>query len=546
MALPNPGGDRAGLRTIRNRWKEIDRADHATTLRVAVLASYTADPIVPYLGAPLPEVGLHPAFHIGPYNQIVQECLAPEGQTAAFDPDVVVVAQRLEELPSADWTSGLLDVTDAALAAAERWHATLVAVLPGLPEADPHGVGGDGHADGWAAAAAAARERMRTALSGRPNAHAVDLEAVLRSVGAARAYHPALFRHAKIPYREEVFHLLGTRIARVLGLRFGDRCRAAAVDLHGLADDPEATDGLGPVLRWLRAAGARVHVMGGTDGVSLWRDLTLADASVPDLVDDWIFDDRDPGEQFGELLERAGLADDEFAVLRRKDESLMVHRASRSPLDLGTDVEHWPARIAATALFDRLPVTLVREETTAPDGATPSKPGGGLSLEDFVAGLGTEVDFRTADTGDLDKIADMLLRTKDFTLGTPFTRDDAAAFHHDDARRILVGSVRDRFGDLGTSVAIALERDGDDCAVRAFLVSCPAMGKGVEEISMRRITDEARSLGGSRILLPFQHTGRNQVAADFLRSLPGGSPDDDGSHLVAVPAATVSTSPDLG
>src|SRR5947209_7025808 len=103
----------------RKRWREISRAPRPSALRVALLASYTIDPLAPYLGVLLEEAG-HPAeIEIGPYNQIVQQCLDAASQTAATRPDVVVVSPRFEEL--AGQAGDLLAVADAAVAAVRRW-----------------------------------------------------------------------------------------------------------------------------------------------------------------------------------------------------------------------------------------------------------------------------------------------------------------------------------------------------------------------------------------------------------------------------------------
>src|SRR5258708_7087039 len=123
----------------RRRWREISPTPRPSPLRVGLLASYTIDPRARCLGVLLEEAG-HPAeIGIGPYNQIVQQCLDEASQTAAMGPDVVVVSPRFEEL--AGQAGDLLAVSDAAVAAARRWRARLGLVLPAL--AQP-GWGGDG------------------------------------------------------------------------------------------------------------------------------------------------------------------------------------------------------------------------------------------------------------------------------------------------------------------------------------------------------------------------------------------------------------------
>jgi predicted enzyme involved in methoxymalonyl-ACP biosynthesis len=512
----------ADLRALRTAHQEAERTTPPTGPRIGIMASYTANPVVPYLGTALAEAFGRPEFHVAPYNQIVQECLDPRGGCAQAGLDVVVVAQRLEELEDGAWTRGLIDVAEAACDAASRWRATLVVVLPALPEADPLGVAGDSWSGGRTAAAVAAREAMRAALADRPNVHLVDLEAVLRSIGATKAHHPALYQFAKVPYREEVYHHLGARIAHVLRLRTGDTCHAAALDMRGLVDAGAADDieGFGGVLRWLTAAGVRSYALGDRAAVPAWRELVASDPTAPQRLSDWYFDDRDLGTQVRDLAAEAGLAERDVALLRRREDHLIVavrsvHGGPTEEVDLGADAAAWPMRLAAVGVFDHLPAPGAPRR--AADEGT-AETSGGLSLADFVAGLGTEADFRPARESDLDKINEMLVATKDFTLGVPVPPTAVAAASTDDDRALLIGSVRDRLGDLGPSVAMALARQGSDCVVEAFLVSCPAMGKGVEELAMREAAVHARAMGADRIVVGYRDTGRNHAAIDFFHS----------------------------
>lgn len=541
------------LRGLRAAYRATERTGPPGGPRIGIMASYTADPVVPYLGTALGGAYDRPDFHVAPYNQIVQECLDPDSGSARAGLDAVVVSQRLEELEDGAWTTGLLAVADAARQAAARWGATLVAVLPGLPAADPLGVAGDCWSDGRTAAAAAAREAMRTALADRPNVHLVDLEAVLRSLGAAKAHHPALYQHAKVPYREDVYHHLGARVAHVLRLRTGETCHAAALDLRGLADaedDAGDVDGLGGVLRWLSAAGVPSYALGGRDAVTAWRDLIASDRTVPARLSDWFFDDRDLEAQIRGLAAEAGLAARDVALLQRREDHLIVTvRTARGgpaeAVDLGADAAAWPSRLAAAGVFDRLPVPGAPVRAVAIGGSIGGsvggsvggdgdpEPAGGLSLASFVAGLGVEADFRPARDGDLPKINEMLVASKDFTLGVPVPPVTVDGIRADDGRVLLLGSVRDRLGDLGPSVVLALAKDGSDCVVEAFVISCPAMGKGVETRAMRQIAEHARAMEADRIVVGYRDTGRNHAAIDFLRSPTAGGTAEtpDGAPL---------------
>ena len=228
------------LLQTRLRWQQIERSNRPATLKVAVLASFTAEPLAPYLGVALEDAGLPALIHTGPYNQIVQECIAPGSETADFAPDVLLVWPRLEELWSgrplplsddpATYADAALETADAAIKAARDWKATLLFVLPALPEARPLGVGDAGNINGVIATATIVRETLRRSLANKPGVLLADMEEVVRSVGGAKAYNVRLMTAARIPFTEETFSLTGQRLARLLSLSRSSARKVLVVD----------------------------------------------------------------------------------------------------------------------------------------------------------------------------------------------------------------------------------------------------------------------------------------------------------------------------
>jgi hypothetical protein len=218
------------LRT-RIRWQK--RQPGERDLKVALLATFTVDPLVPYLGSALVGSGRSPELWVGPAGQIEQQCLTDGSETAQFAPNLLVVAPRLEELwpgkplplnlPHQEYETGLRYVADASIEAARRWNAELVFVLPPVPEFRPAGVGDDGNGSGVVATAARVREGVRRRLEG----HAiVDAELVLRAIGSRNAYQST----GPGPFSEEFFDLLATRIGRVIDLRRHPRSPLVVLD----------------------------------------------------------------------------------------------------------------------------------------------------------------------------------------------------------------------------------------------------------------------------------------------------------------------------
>lgn len=414
------------LAAVRARWDSVSRDDVRPVVSVGLLATYTIDPVLPYLGVALHDAGLPVSFRTGPFNQIVQQCLDDTSEMASARPDVLVVAPRFEELGSE-----LLTVVDAAVAAARRWGSFLVVVLPAVPEERVYGHLDDGRANGTAAQAYEARETVRALVAGRPDAWVVDAEQAVRFVGTGKAHHATMFKFAKIPYTEAVFAELAAQLAGVLRAVYGATPRVVVVEQESVAafDEP---------LRLLRESGARVVV--GEEQVA------------------------------------------ESAVLLR----------------LGAKPDAWPGELRRSGLLDRLP-----PPEPAPQRAHRAAQAT-VSLADFVAGLNVEVDLQPVGPDSAAKVVEVVSRAKDFTLGTE-------KLDLSEDREVFAVRVSDKFGEYGIGGVVGISREGGRRVVDVFSLSCVVLGKGVEDIVLRRLLAEP-----GEVIFRHRRTPHNQITAGFL------------------------------
>ncbi|QUQ67036.1 hypothetical protein [Kutzneria sp. CA-103260] len=506
------GGDARLLVDAWRRWREIARED--APYRVAVLASYTADPLVPHLGLALHDSGMPAHVEVGPYNQIAQQCVDPGSATAQAEPDVLLVAPRFEECwgrpprlddpDDVDHAAELLMLADEALAASTRWNATLVFVLPALPEDRPFGIGDHGLHRGVVATATMVREALRDRLAGRPNVGLLDAEAVVRSVGVANAHTPMLHRLAGIPYSDTVFAGLADQAARLLRLRLQPAGSVVAVDVDSLLRDGAGPRSGGellrPILDQLRHNGSRTVAISRAQPDAMWPIVrSLFGDGWEDLVDDWEFVD-DTWTPVGRLLTAdAGSWPDPTGVV-----------------GIGADAEMWAANLVGSPVWDQVPPLDSPRPTPAVAAGEPAAP---VSLAGYIAGLGVSVDWRPMDGELLPAIAEMAEKTKDFTLGIAHDEDSLAALVEDDDSTILVGEVRDRLGDYGHAVACGVRFADGSGVVDPFYVSCPAMGRGVEDNTIARIIELAVQRQCDTLVFRHVATGRNDAALRFLRDI---------------------------
>lgn len=134
----------------------------------------------------------------------------------------------------------------------------------------------------------------------------------------------------------------------------------------------------------------------------------------------------------------------------------------------------------------------------------------------FLRSLGLVVRIERAKPEQRARVDQLLTRTTQFNL-TGWTSGE----HEPDL--VLVASAADRFGEYGLVAAlIADEADyGRYWIIRNVVLSCRALGRGIETALMRSFLDRAapameRTPGGLCIEAAFSLTPRNAPASEFL------------------------------
>src|SRR5207248_1296244 len=109
----------------------------------------------------------------------------------------------------------------------------------------------------------------------------------------------------------------------------------------------------------------------------------------------------------------------------------------------------------------------------------------------------------------------------------------------------LTVRVTDRFGSYGLSGVILFRAAGAAVAVDTFLLSCRALGRGVEHRMLARLGEIALERDLERVEIPFVESRRNRPALLFLSSI--ATQDADGVFRIpAAQAAQVQYRPAAG
>jgi FkbH-like protein len=184
---------------------------------------------------------------------------------------------------------------------------------------------------------------------------------------------------------------------------------------------------------------------------------------------------------------------------------------------------------------------LARAESYASEARRTGEARQARSLDEFLAGLELKITITPIEQAHVARIAQLTQRTNQMNTTTRRRSEaDIRAFLEKGFG--LAVKVRDRLGDYGLVGAMLLTESGPELVVDSFMLSCRALGRGVEHRMLRRIGEVALEHGLASVHVEFESTAKNVPAHDFLMAAADGEgpfvfPADELSRLEYKPSA---------
>ena len=141
------------------------------------------------------------------------------------------------------------------------------------------------------------------------------------------------------------------------------------------------------------------------------------------------------------------------------------------------------------------------------------------NFSDFVKSLEIETTIVENDTANISRLAQLTEKTNQFNFNKePLTENELLAFMQS-GNLVLSASVIDKFGDYGIIGLMLVERINHDAVLRNFLMSCRALGRGVETRIVEKLQDWLQTNNVKLIRIEFNKTEKNTPAALFLPAI---------------------------
>jgi FkbH-like protein/FkbM family methyltransferase len=155
------------------------------------------------------------------------------------------------------------------------------------------------------------------------------------------------------------------------------------------------------------------------------------------------------------------------------------------------------------------------------------------TLKDFVDGLKLRVEVFEPAQDQISRVSQLTLRTNQFNFTTlRRSEEDVTRFLEKGGGHCLAAKASDRFGDYGMVGLLFYTVHGESYKIDTFLLSCRALGRGVEHQILARFGRQALERRIQRIELRFQPTSKNLPAREFIMSVGGDLERKEGEASV--------------
>ena len=543
---------------VNSRFERLKEHVNPAPCRIAILRSFTVEPLIPLVRAAAATHGIDVTAHTGDFNTYAQDILDPASSLYRFAPDMVFLAVQTRDLCPMLW-DGFAELSPAQSAeAADRtvesfrvWIETfrsrsaahLVIHTLETPPVPANGILDAQSANGQIETILRINQALRQLASGSRGVYLLDYDGLIARHGRFAWYDPYKWLTLRMPISAQAIVPLAQEWLRFIYPLSGKSCKALAIDLDNtlwggvIGEDGVSGIKIGPehpgaVYLDVQRAILDLYHRGVILAICSKNDESDAMAAIeqrPGMLlrrrhfGAWRINWNDKAQNLREIAAELNIGVDAIAFL---DDNPAEREWIRRQLPEATVIElpaaalGYARALRESPVFERLTLTAEdRERGRYYAEQRLRQPPTGASLEEFYSSLAMEVEIATVTPETLPRVAQLTQKTNQFNLTTRrYSEQQIAEFAARPAWRVYALHVRDTFGDHGLVGVALTHSSGDTCEIDTFLLSCRVIGRTVETGFLAALAEQALADGQRRLVGFFVPTKKNLPAKDFYAS----------------------------
>jgi len=529
MWRADPGPQAAGF--VVSRFEKLRESVSLMPYRLAILRSFTVEPVVPVLRAAAFVGGIDLTVQLGDFNAYPQEILDAGSSLYSFEPQAVILAAQSYETNS---LRGWLKVFRERSTAHLILHTVESSVTPARGVLDSQTAEGE-----WDATQRLNRELREIAREFR-GVYVLDYDALVSRYGRESWRDERKWLTMRMPVAAAHLIHLAQEWMRFLHPLTGKIAKVLAVDLDNTVwGGVIGEDGMEGIQLGAEYPGAAFQALQRVMLDFYERGILLAVCSKNNPQDALEAIDNHPGmlvqrrhlaclkinwaekpQNLREIAHELNVGLDSLAFVddnpverqhvREQAPEVMVIDLPASPMGYARALRDAP-------VFERLSLSeedAQRGEYYAAERERKELQQTSGSPEEFYRSLQQELEVAPVTPMTLARVAQLTQKTNQFNVTTRrYSEQEIAAM---DSKRVYSLRVRDRYCDNGLVGVAIVEDQGEVCEIDTLLLSCRVIGRTVETAFLSRLAAEASGRGIRRLEGWFLPTRKNAPAKDFF------------------------------
>jgi len=545
------GRSSAAASFLNSRFERLRGKIPLGPYRLAILRSYTVEPVIPVLRAMGFAAGLDLTVHLGDFNAYAQELLDPGSALYAFAPQAVILAVETRSIAPELWAGrGDQRVAERVANDLRTWvqsfrassQAHLIVHTLEQPELAADGLLDAQSLNGQRSMIEALNNELRRIAAGHTGVWILDYDALVAKHGRRAWHDERKWLTVRLPLAAISVPELSAEWMRFLHPLSGKVAKAIVVDLDNtLWGGVIGEDGMNGIRLSAEYPGAAFQQLQRVLLRLSERGILLAIASKNNPDDALEVLETHPGmllrrkhfsamrinwgdkaQSLREIAEELNIGIDSLAFF---DDNPVEREQIRAALpdvrvlDLPQDPMDFARCVAECPLFERLVLSeedRQRTEMYQAQSVRAELERTASSKEDFYRALEQKAEVERVGPATLARTAQLTQKTNQFNLTTKrYSEQEIAGLAVEPGCAVYTLRVRDRFADNGL-VGVAIVRRAGECAeIDTLLMSCRVIGRTVETGFLSFLIAEAERSGAKRVEGWFLPTKKNAPARDF-------------------------------
>jgi len=531
--------------------KSLDSAEMSSfaKLRIALLRNFTLEPLIPVMKGEAALSGFKPEFYLGGYDLVANDVLNPKSELYEFKPQIIFLFQWLETLApglmskfvtlssievsnqieelTADlfsYVSSIRNMTDAPI---------ILSNFP-LPAVSAMGILDAQSENNQINSILKLNSKVLETARKFDDVYILDVMTLMARIGTQKGLDYRFWEVARAPLSHDALIVIGREFGKFIRALFGRTRKCLVLDCDNvLWNGIVGEDGIKTINTAFQQEVLNLHEKGvllalcsknnESDVLEVLRtspEMLLKEHHFATYQINW----NDKATNLLKIAQTLNIGVDSLVFLDDSEfecDLVREHLPQVTTLCMKGDSSGFKLKLQEQGFFDSLSKSeedrfrnqMYQDENRRKSILTTSK-----SLDDYLAGLDMHIEIGPVTDQNIPRISQLTQKTNQFNLTTHrYTEGDIRRMLIDPSMDIFYLNLKDKVSDIGLVGVAIVKLLTSEAHIDTFLLSCRALGRGVEYSFLGELVEMYRAKGYECTIGKYKPTDRNLQVANFYQ-----------------------------